>query len=377
MFSHDLWTYILTQNVIIKTILIDLLKIVCLLIAIAYYTLAERKIMGSIQRRYGPNVVGLFGLLQPLADGLKLLSKELVIPTMASSRIFLFAPVLILLLSLISWTVIPFGLQDSKYIGFESIAGQFIDNLNISNNLFFADWTSVANINYGILFILAISSLNVYGIIIAGWASNSKYAFLGSLRSAAQMISYEVAIGLVILPVILLSGSLNFSQIITEQSITGWYFLPLLPCAIIFFISMLAETNRTPFDLTEAEAELVAGYNTEYSSIIFAMFFLAEYSNMLLMSTIFVALFFGGWLAPWFLTIWLSMPIIFSIKIIIICFLFVLVRATFPRYRYDQLMNIGWKIFLPVSLSFLVFLTGILLFFDAFNLNSELQVINL
>ena len=377
MFSHDLWTYILTQNVIIKTILIDLLKIVCLLIAIAYYTLAERKIMGSIQRRYGPNVVGLFGLLQPLADGLKLLSKELVIPTMASSRIFLFAPVLILLLSLISWTVIPFGLQDSKYIGFESISDQFIDNLNISNNLFFADWTSVANINYGILFILAISSLNVYGIIIAGWASNSKYAFLGSLRSAAQMISYEVAIGLVILPVILLSGSLNFSQIITEQSITGWYFLPLLPCAIIFFISMLAETNRTPFDLTEAEAELVAGYNTEYSSIIFAMFFLAEYSNMLLMSTIFVALFFGGWLAPWFLTIWLSMPIIFSIKIIIICFLFVLVRATFPRYRYDQLMNIGWKIFLPVSLSFLVFLTGILLFFDAFNLNSELQVIAL
>jgi len=201
--------------------------------------------------------------------------------------------------------------------------------------------TMTASINYSLLFLLAISSLNVYGIIIAGWASNSKYAFLGALRSAAQMISYEVSIGLCILPVILLAGSLNLGEIVFIQSITGWFVLPLLPCAIIFFISMLAETNRAPFDLPEAEAELVAGYNVEYSSIIFAMFFLGEYSNMLLMSAVIVILFFGGWLPGLIFPIFIPAFIVFSTKISLCCFLFILVRATFPRYRYDQLMNIG------------------------------------
>lgn len=413
----------LSDNLLLKLILIDLIKIICLLISIAYYTLAERKIMAAIQRRKGPNVVGFFGLLQPLADGLKLLSKELLIPTTANSRIFLFAPFLILVLSLVSWAVIPFGLSDTSTNGsfiakevsydlqwielyfmfvcmafdidlylesdYEDTVSVFqfwledydyVDENNIikfinqkyfwylpENNL-----SSVADINYAILFILAISSLNVYGIIIAGWSSNSKYAFLGALRSAAQMISYEVSIGLVILPVILLSGSLNFSLIINQQSVTGWFVFPLLPCAIIFFISMLAETNRTPFDLTEAEAELVAGYNTEYSSIIFAMFFLAEYSNMILMSTIFVALFLGGWLTPFGIFSFLPSAFIFSMKIVIICFLFVLVRATFPRYRYDQLMNIGWKIFLPISLAYLTFCAGLLLTFNSAIIVSEI-----
>jgi len=225
--------------------------------------------------------------------------------------------------------------------------------------------TMTANINYGLLFLLAISSLNVYGIIIAGWASNSKYAFLGALRSAAQMISYEVSIGLCILPVILLSGSLNLGEIVFIQSITGWFVLPLLPCTIIFFISMLAETNRAPFDLPEAEAELVAGYNVEYSSIIFAMFFLGEYSNMLLMSAIIVILFFGGWLPGILFPTVVPAFIIFSIKISLCCFLFILVRATFPRYRYDQLMNIGWKIFLPLTTGYLLFVVGMLLLNDS------------
>lgn len=418
-----IYSTFLSNNLLLKLLLIDLIKIICLLISIAYYTLAERKIMAAIQRRKGPNVVGIYGLLQPLADGLKLLSKELLIPTTANSRIFLFAPFLILVLSLVSWAVIPFGISntflDESYeveLGYtpqrDTLFFKFlIDEMDLdlvmeyvrepveiifnfwledkhyldkSNNLNFMDLSydfylmensvsSVANINYGILFILAISSLNVYGIIIAGWSSNSKYAFLGALRSAAQMISYEVSIGLVILPVILLTGSLNFALIINQQSITGWFIFPLLPCAIIFFISMLAETNRTPFDLTEAEAELVAGYNTEYSSIIFAMFFLAEYSNMILMSTIFVALFLGGWLLPFEAFSFLPSAFIFSIKIVIICFLFVLVRATFPRYRYDQLMNIGWKIFLPISLAYLTFCAGLLLTFDSAILISEIK----
>lgn len=220
---------------------------------------------------------------------------------------------------------------------------------------------------------MAISSLNVYGIIIAGWASNSKYAFLGALRSAAQMISYEVSIGLVILPVILMSGSLNFVEIVIAQNKNGWFVFPLLPSAIIFFISMIAETNRAPFDLPEAEAELVAGYNVEYSSIIFAMFFLGEYSNMLLMSTIMVILFFGGWLPPLQILAFISPMIWISFKVIIFCFLFILVRATLPRYRYDQLMEIGWKIFLPITLSYLVFVAGILLSFHSLPRVLEIQ----
>jgi NADH-quinone oxidoreductase subunit H len=217
--------------------------------------------------------------------------------------------------------------------------------------------TSVANINYSILFLLAVSSFNVYGIIISGWASYSKYAFLGSLRSAAQMISYEVSIGLVILPVIMLAGSLNLTKIILSQYFLGWYILPLFPAAIIFFISMLAETNRTPFDLAEAEAELVAGYNTEYASIIFAMFFLAEYGNMILMSTIFVILFFGGWFSSF---LFINSAVVFSLKVLVICYLFVIVRATLPRYRYDQLMALGWKVFLPFTFAYLLFLSGLL-----------------
>lgn len=388
MFDIQLLQIILVPKclIILKAILFDLLKIVTLLVSIAYYTLSERKIMAAAQRRKGPNVVGLFGLLQPLADGLKLLSKELVIPSAANSRIFLLAPLLILVLSLISWVVIPFGTDsleeyDAKndilvrvlfmfndsFVLLDSITYQF---LNFQAQ-FLEAWSSVANINYSVLFVLAISSFNVYGIIIAGWASNSKYAFLGSLRSAAQMISYEVAIGLVVLPVILLSGSLNFTKIILAQDYGIWYVFPLLPCAIIFFIAMLAETNRTPFDLTEAEAELVAGYNTEYSSIIFAMFFLAEYSNMILMSTIFIILFCGGWLVPFTWMVLVPSFLVLSFKTVIVCFFFVIVRATFPRYRYDQLMNIGWKIFLPISLSYLVFSAGLLLTFDSIPFTTE------
>lgn len=342
-------------------LIIILIKLICVLLSVAYFTIAERKIMAAIQRRKGPDVVGIWGLLQPLADGLKLLLKQLLLPTKANSFIFLFAPILLLTLSLISWSIIPFGFTDTNSINFEELA-QIHPKLILHKGL---AATATANIHYGLLFLLAISSLNVYGIIIAGWASNSKYAFLGALRSAAQMISYEVSIGLCVLPVILLAGSLNLGEIVLMQSITGWFVLPLLPCAIIFFISMLAETNRAPFDLPEAEAELVAGYNVEYSSIIFAMFFLGEYSNMLLMSAVIVILFFGGWLPGFiFLQIFPSF-LIFSLKISFCCFLFILVRATFPRYRYDQLMNIGWKIFLPLTTGYLVFIVGFLLANDS------------
>jgi len=319
--------------VVFFKIVIVLIKIICLLISVAYFTIAERKIMAAIQRRKGPDVVGIFGLLQPLADGLKLLLKEVLIPTRANAFIFILAPIMILTLSLISWSIIPFGFSDDI-------------SLNATRHTQLVDYylfhtASAANINCGLLFLLAISSLNVYGIIIAGWASNSKYAFLGSLRSSAQMISYEVSIGLCILPVILLAGSLNLGEIVYVQSVTVWFVLPLLPCAIVFFIAMLAETNRAPFDLPEAEAELVAGYNVEYSSIIFAMFFLGEYSNMLLMSAVITLLFFGGWLPGFIFPAFLPSAVVFSIKISIFCFLFILVRAAFPRYRYDQLMNIG------------------------------------
>lgn len=340
----------------------SLLKIVCILIAVAYFTIAERKVMAAIQRRKGPNVVGFWGLLQPLADGAKLIFKELLIPTRANATIFLVAPIMVLVLSIISWSVIPSGLISA---GNEPLMNLFSADFEQLNHKIIISQSTVADISYGVLFILAVSGLNVYGIIIAGWASNSKYAFLGSLRSAAQMISYEVSLGLLILPVILFSGSLNFTEIVAAQEKTGWFVFPLLPCAIMFFISMLAETNRAPFDLPEAEAELVAGYNVEYSSIIFAMFFLGEYSNMLMMATIMVLLFFGGWLPPLQILGFISGNFWFSLKIVIFCFLFILVRAAFPRYRYDQLMDIGWKIFLPLSLSYLVFVTGILITFDS------------
>lgn len=355
-----------------KNALLSLLRIVFVLIGVAYFTLAERKIMAAVQRRRGPNIVGIFGLLQPLADGLKLLCKEMVIPSKSNSIVFLIAPLAIIILSLVGWAVLPFSPSPSLSVSIQTpdwfIGTLLTALLSTEKNIDLANlliptrnfYYPIADLNLSILFILAISSLNVYGIIIAGWASNSKYAFLGSLRSAAQMISYEVSIGLTILPVILLAGSSNFTEIILAQNRTVWFAAPLLPCAAIFFVSMLAETNRAPFDLPEAEAELVAGYNVEYSSIIFAMFFLGEYSNMLLMSAIITILFFGGWYPFLDLPLPIAPPLWFAFKVVIFCFLFVLVRATFPRYRYDQLMDIGWKVFLPVTLAFFLFCAAIL-----------------
>ncbi len=311
--------------------------IVPLLIAVAYLTLAERKVMASMQRRKGPNVVGPFGLLQPLADGLKLLVKEPVLPSNANTVLFAAAPIITFLLSLISWAVIPFGY------------GLVLSDLNV-----------------GILYVFAISSLGVYGIILAGWASNSKYAFLGALRSAAQMVSYEVSIGLIIITVLLCVGSLNMSEIVMAQA-NMWYGLPLFPLLVLFFISALAETNRAPFDLPEAEAELVAGYNVEYSSMGFALFFLGEYANMILMSSICSILFLGGWLPPLNISIfyWIPSGFWLGLKISFFLFLFIWVRAAFPRYRYDQLMRLGWKVFLPLSLACVIFVAGLLVSFDA------------
>ena len=299
--------------------------VVPLLIAVAYFTLAERKIMGAIQRRRGPNVVGVFGLLQPLADGAKLLLKETIIPSNANTILFVLAPIISFLLSLLGWAVIPYG-----------------------EGMVFAD------INVGILYLFAVSSLGVYGVIISGWASNSKYAFLGALRSAAQMVSYEVSLGVIIITVLICVGSLNLSDIVLAQQ-GVWFVVPLFPMAIMFYISALAETNRHPFDLPEAEAELVSGYNVEYSAMGFALFFLGEYANMLIMSGMTVILFLGGWLplfsfAPF---TWVPGPIWFGLKLIIFAAGFAWARAAFPRYRYDQLMRLGWKIFLPLSLGWL------------------------
>lgn len=321
-------------------ILLALLKILFLifplLIAVAYLTLAERKIMASIQRRKGPNVVGIFGLLQPLADGLKLFVKETILPSSASTKIFIIAPILTFFVGLLSWCVVPFG-----------------------EGLVYAD------LNIGVLYLLSISSLGVYGIIIAGWSSNSKYAFLGALRSTAQMISYEVSIGLIIVSVLLCTGSLNFSEIVLAQQ-TVWYFIPLFPMMIMFYISILAETNRAPFDLPEAEAELVAGYNVEYSAMGFALFFLGEYANMILMSSLTVLLFFGGWLPifNWNFMFWIPAMIWFSLKTTFFLFGFIWIRSSFPRYRYDQLMILGWKVFLPYSLSYIFFVSSMLISFD-------------
>lgn len=374
------------HNPLIVQALMILIKIVCLLVAIAYFTIAERKIMAAIQRRRGPNVVGFWGLLQPLADGLKLIAKEMVIPSHSNSRIFVLAPLAILTLSLVNWSILPFACYDvsENYTYYpelialskEDLSALFIPSFllskerNIKNNglllfvpKFFWDLelNDISDVNYGVLVILALSSLSVYGLIIAGWASNSKYAFLGALRSAAQMISYEVSISLVLLPVIAMAGSLNFTKIVMAQDATVWFVAPLLPSAIIFFISMIAETNRTPFDLPEAEAELVAGYNVEYSSIVFAMFFLGEYGNMIMMSVLNAILYFGGWSG----TSYLPSALILSTKALVFCFLFILVRATFPRYRYDQLMDIGWKVFLPLATGYLMISIGNLLAFDA------------
>lgn len=311
-----------------------------LLLAVAYLTYFERKVIGAMQLRKGPNVVGPLGLLQPIADGMKLFFKETVVPTQANRGVFVIAPMITFVLALVAWAVIPFG------------PGMVL-----------------ADINVGILYLFGISSLGVYGIIMAGWASNSKYAFLGAMRSAAQMVSYEVSIGFVIITVLLCVGSLNLSDIVlAQQGAWGplnWFVFPLLPMAVIFFISTLAETNRHPFDLPEAEAELVAGYNVEYSSMTFALFFLGEYANMILMAGMTSVLFLGGWLPPFDVApfTWVPGPIWFILKICACLFVFLWVRATLPRYRYDQLMRLGWKVFLPISLVAVVVVAGALVTF--------------
>ena len=334
----DFWNIYLLPGLEIAGYVV--LIIMPLLGAVAYLTLAERKVIAAMQLRKGPNVVGPFGLLQPMADGLKLLIKETIIPSGANRVVFILAPMLTFILSLIAWAVIPF---DSGWV--------------------------LADINVGILYLFAISSLGVYGIIMAGWASNSKYAFLGALRSAAQMVSYEVAIGFVIITVLMCVGSLNLTDVVMAQQGGGfwsWYWLPLFPMFIIFFISALAETNRHPFDLPEAEAELVSGYNVEYSAMTFALFFLGEYANMILMSGMTVILFMGGWLPPIDIAPFNLVPgiIWFAAKIALCLFVFLWVRATFPRYRYDQLMRLGWKVFLPFSLLWVVLTAGVLIAFD-------------
>ncbi|WP_339849982.1 NADH-quinone oxidoreductase subunit NuoH [uncultured Nisaea sp.] len=317
-------TYVIPTAIILAQILAI---VVPLLVAVAYLTYFERKVIGAMQMRKGPNVVGPFGLLQPLADGVKLFAKETILPAGANKIMFAMAPMLTFILAMIAWAVIPFD------------AGMVL-----------------ADINVGVLYLFAISSLGVYGVIMAGWASNSKYAFLGALRSAAQMVSYEVSIGFVMITVLLCVGSLNLSAIVEAQK-TVWFAIPLLPMFVIFFVSALAETNRAPFDLPEGESELVAGYFVEYSSMTFALFFLGEYANMILMS---------GWLplfdiAPFN---WIPGPIWFFAKIAFVLFFFLWVRATFPRYRYDQLMRLGWKVFLPFSLLWVVLTAGVLVAFD-------------
>ena len=312
---------------LLEQVILFLLLVVPVLISVAYLTLAERKVMGSMQQRIGPNVVGFYGLLQPLVDGLKLLLKETIIPMNSNTFAFVFAPILTLFLSLLGWCFIPFSM-----------------------NSFFVD------IDLGLLFLFAVSSLGVYGVIISGWASNSRYAFFGALRSASQLVSYEVSIGLILISILLCVGSLNFNEIILFQSFV-YFALPFFPLFLMFLVSILAETNRAPFDLPEAESELVSGYNVEYAAMGFALFFLAEYSSMILMSSLTTIMFLGGWLVlPIFNTIFLFNSISFSFKISLILFFYIWVRASFPRYRIDQLMRLCWKIFLPISLGFVIFL---------------------
>ena len=317
---------------VLITLVETLALLVPLLMSVAYLTVAERKVLGAMQLRKGPNVVGFWGLLQAFADALKMLLKEQIIPTGANRVLFVIAPMLTMMLALIAWAVIPVN-----------------------------DGWAVADINVGVLYLFAISSLGVYGIIIAGWASNSKYAFLGALRSAAQMVSYEVSLGFVIVTVLLCAGTLNLTGIVRAQR-TIWFVVPLFPMFIVYFISALAETNRAPFDVAEGESEIVAGFMVEYSGISWALFFLGEYANMILQSAMVTILFLGGWLPivslPPFT--WIPGPIWFIVKILFVLFVFIWVRATFPRFRYDQLMRLGWKVFLPLSLFWLVLTAGVL-----------------
>ena len=307
------------------------------LLAVAFFTVYERQILGALQRRQGPNIVGFYGILQAIADGLKFLVKESILPQRANVLIFILSPIFTFALALIGWVIIPIG-----------------------------DGQTLCDFHLGLLYSFAISSLSVHTIIMAGWSSNSKYAFLGGLRSAAQMISYEVSLGTTILSLILISGTLNFSNIIENQA-EIWLWLPLFPIFVIFFITALAETNRHPFDLPEAEAELVSGYNVEYSAMGFALFFLAEYSNIILMSAITVILFLGGWHAPFLFFPFNLIPesIYFALKTMIFITLFVIVRGILPRYRYDQLMRLGWKVFWPLSLGFLILYASVLISFNS------------
>ena len=330
--SSSLYNFI---SFLLLTVSQTLIVLVPLLLGIAYLTLLERKVIASIQRRKGPNVVGPYGLLQPLADGLKLFIKEMILPNHANIFIFIFAPIVTFFFSLITWCVISF-----------------------SKTMVFAD------LNIGILYIFTISSLSIYGIITAGWSSNSKYAFLGALRSTAQMISYEVSIGIIIICVIISTESLNITRIVLcQQEI--WNVIPFFPLFIMFFISALAETNRAPFDLPEAEAELVAGYNVEYSSMGFALFFLGEYANMILMCALTATVFLGGWLPPFSIFPFTLMPgyLWLGLKTVMLLYVFIWVRAAFPRYRYDQLMYLGWKVFLPISLGLLFFISSFFILF--------------
>jgi NADH-quinone oxidoreductase subunit H len=325
-------------GLLVLTVGETLAVLVPLLICVAYLTYAERKVLAAMQLRKGPNVVGPFGLWQPFADALKMLMKETIIPSGSNRLLFLMAPMLTFSLAMLAWAVIP------------------VD-----------DGWAIANINVGILYLFAISSLGVYGIIIAGWASNSKYAFLGAMRSAAQMVSYEVSMGFVLVTVLLCAGTLNLTDIVRAQQHL-WFCIPLFPMFIVFFISTLAETNRAPFDLPEGESEIVAGFFVEYSAMSFALFFLGEYANMILMSAMTTLLFLGGWLAPFGVApfTWIPGVIWFVLKVCLCLFVFLWVRATFPRYRYDQLMRLGWKVFLPLSLAWLVITAGAMMAFGWF-----------
>jgi NADH-quinone oxidoreductase subunit H len=330
----ELWQGYAWPGIVIVAQIVAIL--VPLLLAVAYLTYAERKVIGAMQLRKGPNVVGPFGLLQPIADAVKLMCKETILPAGANRVVFVAAPMLTFILAMIGWAVIPF---DEGWV--------------------------LADLNVGILYLFAISSLGVYGVIMAGWASNSKYPFLGALRSAAQMVSYEVSMGFVIITVLICVGSLNLTDIVLAQK-NLWFCIPLLPMFVVFFISTLAETNRAPFDLPEGESELVAGFFVEYSSMTFALFFLGEYANMLLMGGITTILFLGGWLPPVDVAPFNLIPGVFWFagKVAVLMFIFLWVRATFPRYRYDQLMRLGWKVFLPFSLLWVVLTAGVVVGFD-------------
>jgi NADH-quinone oxidoreductase subunit H len=333
--NSPLWTTYGMPGLIMVAGIVSMM--VAVIIAVAYLTYAERKVLGAMQRRQGPMTVGPFGLLQPIADGMKLLSKETIIPSQANKVVFILAPIILFTLALVAWSVIPVNYH----------------------------WV-IANINVGVLFLFAVSSMGVYGIIMAGWASNSRYAFLGAMRSASQMVSYEVSMGLVIVTILLCTGSLNLTEIVMAPR-PAWMQILLLPMLGVFLISILAETNRAPFDLPEGESELSGGFMVEYSAMAFALFFLGEYANMILMSAMTTILFLGGWLPPFGIAALAVVPgvVWFVLKICAVLFYFIWARATFPRYRYDQLMRLGWKVFLPFSLLWVVVVAGALLGMDA------------